>query len=131
MIRQPTLKRALLSGAIAVAAVACAPTAPAPSTSPIAELAGRTAGAPQRCVLIEQAEGLRLGDSHTILYGRGGTVWVNRLASNCAGLDRSYVLAVEPVGSQHCRGDLVRSFEPISRTPGPACILADFVPYRR
>lgn len=130
MIGQPAFKWALL-GAIGALAVGCVTSLPPPSTMRITELAGRTAGAPQRCVPIEQAEALRLGGSHAIIYGRGTTVWVNRLAADCAGLDRSYVLSAESIGSQYCRGDLVRSFEPISRTPGPACILGDFIPYRR
>jgi len=37
----------------------------------------------------------------------------------------------EPIGSQYCRGDIVRSFDRQSRIPGPACILGDFVPYTR
>ena len=41
------------------------------------------------------------------------------------------VLVTEPTGSQYCRGDIVRTFDRSSRIPGPACILGDFVPYRR
>jgi hypothetical protein len=71
------------------------------------------------------------GDRRTILYGNGRTVWVNRLATSCAGLSRSDILVIQPVGSRYCRGDLVRTLDPISRLPGPACILGDFVPYTR
>jgi hypothetical protein len=41
------------------------------------------------------------------------------------------VLVTEPVGSYHCRGDIVRSIDRYSRIPGPSCILGDWVPYRR
>jgi hypothetical protein len=40
-------------------------------------------------------------------------------------------LIVESHGSQYCRGDRIRAVEPPSAVPGPACVLRDFVPYRR
>jgi hypothetical protein len=108
----------------------CAPTEPA-APSPLAELAGRTAGAPQRCVSIEQGQSLRIADPQTVIYGSGRTIWINRLASSCPGADQFDALIVEPTGSQYCRGDRVRSVDPVSRMPGPACMLGDFVPYSR
>ena len=124
------LVRRVVTGSLAFI-VGCAPVGPTAPTVPIPELAGRTAGAPQRCIHVNQMEALRLAGSQTALYGAGRTVWVNHFGSNCAGMDRSYTLIIEPIGSQYCRGDLVRSIEPVSRVPGPACVLADFVPYTR
>jgi len=109
----------------------CAPSQPATRPAAIAELAGRTAGAPQRCVTIEQNQNLRIADSGTVIYGSGKTVWVNRLASICPGATRMDILIVEPMGLQYCRGDRARTIDPVSKTPGPACILGDFVPYSR
>ena len=112
-------------------AAGCTPVAPPAAQRIVPELAGRTAGAPQRCTLILRSEGLRPIDRDTIVYGRGATVYVNELGPRCAGFPPGHILVVEPIGAQHCRGDRVRSIDPVSRIPGPACILGDFVPYRR
>ena len=95
-------------------------------------LAGRVAGTPQRCVPIERDQGLRAdeGNRHTLLYGYGRRIWANHLTPNC-GFNRGDVLVVKPIGSSYCKGDLVRSFDPVSRFPGSSCILGDFVPYTR
>jgi hypothetical protein len=49
----------------------------------------------------------------------------------CSGFSQWDVLVMEPIGSQYCRGDLVRSVDPVSRIPGAACQLGDFVPYTK
>ena len=121
----------VVPAALSACLAACAASPPGPVTAQPTELAGRVAGGAQRCVLIVQGEGLRLADSHTILYGQGRTLWVNRLAPECSGLSRSDALVIEPLGSQYCRGDLVRTIDPVSRLPGPACRLGDFIPYTR
>jgi hypothetical protein len=108
-------------------------TAPQPGpASGQSELAGRVAGKPERCVLIERDEALRVdeGNRHTLLYGHGGRIWANHLAPNC-GFNRGDVLVIKPIGSDYCRGDFVRSFDPVSRFPGASCVLGDFVPYTR
>lgn len=96
------------------------------------ELAGRVAGAAERCVLIQASESLRVSDNdrHTLLYGSGRTIWANRLGPTC-GFAYNDLLITEPVGSYHCRGDLVRSMDRYSRIPGPSCVLGDFVSYSR
>src|SRR5918994_2924689 len=96
----PIAARPVIAGAFLAVAAGCAP-APALGPAAIPELAGRTAGAPQRCVPIEQTESLRIADGGTILYGSGRTLWVNRLATQCPGIDRMDILIVEPVGSQY------------------------------
>jgi len=118
-------------GALTVAASSCAPAETSPSTVAIPDLAGRTAGAPQRCVPTQPTEALRVVDSHTVLYGNGGTIWVNRLATECPGMTRMDILIIEPMGTEYCRGDKARSVDPVSHIPGPACVLGDFVPYKR
>lgn len=115
-----------------LAAVAgCAPSEPAGPPAPIAELAGRTAGAPQRCVPTQQTRSMRIAGPEVVLYGSGRTIWLNRLASPCPGMSRMNILIVEPSGAQYCRGDRVRTVEPLSKIPGPSCLLGDFVPYTR
>lgn len=119
---------------ILLAAMLGACAAPPPDFAPrqAFELVGRVAGAPQRCVLIQSGASLRVsdGDRHTLVYGSGRTIWANHLGPHC-GFGSGDVLVTEPFGSYYCRGDLVRSFDPYSKIPGPACILSDFVPYTR
>lgn len=130
MKRSKAIKHSL-AGAAMAAAMACAMAGTPEASRPLPELAGRTAGAPQRCVSIQPSQSLRIAGPQTVLYGTGRTIWVNQLASNCPGMDPMDILIVEPIGSQYCRGDRVRTADPVSRLPGPACILGDFVPYTR
>ncbi|MEA3079082.1 MAG: hypothetical protein QOF05_490 [Sphingomonadales bacterium] len=118
--------------ALALLLGSCAPPPPAAQQrGPDAELAGRVAGAPERCVSISSQQSLRVSDSdrHMLLYGNGRTIWANRLGQCTFGSND--VLVTEPMGSYYCRGDLVRSFDRQSRIPGPACVLGEFVPYNR
>jgi hypothetical protein len=115
-------------------AAACAAAQPEPSggeAAAIRELEGRTAGEPQLCVPIETARALTVVRRGTILYGSGRTVWLVRMRDPCPGLSRFDTLIVEPVGSQYCRGDHVRSLDPGSSIPGPICVIESFVPYSR
>jgi hypothetical protein len=108
-----------------------APPSSANTPAEVQELAGRVAGAPQRCIPFNRTDPLRMADSRTLLYGYGRTVWVNRLGSRCSGFARDAILVAEPLGAQYCRGDRIRSVDPVSHLPGPACIIGDFVPYTR
>lgn len=121
--------------AICVAAMLAGCAAPPPPSGPpkeLRELAGRVAGPPQRCVLIERQEALRVSDEDggTLLYGRGGTIWVNRVGPACR-FSHDDILISEPIGAYYCRGDRIRSFDRFTKIPGSACILGDFVAYRR
>jgi hypothetical protein len=117
---------------LALLAGSCAAPQPEASSQPPRELAGRTAGPAQKCVLIHQSESLRVSDTnrHVLMYGSGTTLWANHLGPQC-GFGRDDVLVTEPIGSYHCRGDIIRSFDRFSRIPGPSCILGDWVAYRR
>jgi len=95
------------------------------------ELAGRTAGPPQDCVSASPGANLVPRDARTLVYRRGDTVWVNRLAAACPGLNAMSTLIIEAHGSRYCRGDRIRATEPGQSIPGPICILASFTPYRR
>lgn len=124
------VRPALISALVVVASCAALPQDSA--TRPAAELVGRTAGAAQRCVLIDQSQSLRVSDTdrHTLLYGNGHVIWANRLSPSC-GFASNDVLVTEPIGSYYCRGDLVRSFDRYTKIPGPACVLEEFVPFTR
>ena len=117
---------------LALALASCA--APPPGVeqqSPPLELAGLAAGPPERCVTINSQQSFRTSDNnrHVLLYGNGRTIYANQLGQCRFAPDD--ILVTEPIGSQYCRGDIVRSFDRQSRIPGPACILGDFVPYTR
>jgi hypothetical protein len=131
MTRLPDFTAKIAAAAMTTALLGCAPAESPRPPGAIPELAGRTAGAPQTCVSIEPAASLRIVNDRTVLYGSGRTVWVNRLASDCPGLNSMDILAVDVTGSQYCRGDRVRRLDPVSRIPGPTCVLGDFVPYAR
>jgi hypothetical protein len=102
-----------------------------PQAERAVELAGRSAGQPQRCIAYDRLDGLRVSDSdrHTLLYGRGRTIWASHLDPGCPFRVNDNLVS-EPL-SRYCRGDLVRSFDSSSRIPGPTCVLGDFVPYTR
>ena len=116
--------------AVALASCTAPPPPPQPQGPPL-ELVGRTAGLPQNCVTTTQLDVLRPSENapHVMLYGSGRTIWANNLGSCRFGYDD--ILVMQLYGSQLCRGDIVRSLDRLSRIPGPACVLGDFVPYRR
>ena len=107
-------------------------SAPPPSATPgvATELAGRIAGVPQHCVIIEPDIALHVaeGDRTTLLYGSGRRIWANHLPPGC-GFNQGDILVVQPIGSDYCRGDFVYSVDPVSRIRGQSCYLGDFVPY--
>ena len=113
-------------------AAGCAAPEPTQVPQQPRELAGRSAGAPQRCVLIEPSESLRVSDNdrHTLLYGSGRRIWANDLGQGC-GFNLNDVLVSEPIGSYYCRGEQVRSFDRFSGIPASSCKIGDFVPYTR
>jgi hypothetical protein len=111
---------------------ACAAVPPAGPPGPIAELQGRIAGAPRHCVPLTSNEALRSVGSgeHVLLYGSGGTIWLNRPQQSCA-IDPDDIIVTEQATSSLCRGDLIRSVHRTSGIAGATCFLGDFIPYRR
>lgn len=107
------------------------PPQPVPADAPISELAGRTAGAPRRCVQIVRNEALRVVSPNAFLYGAGRTVWLNLPPGDCRGLRQNDVVLTRPINGQHCRGDLVQTVDRYSQIRGPGCRLGDFIPYTR
>ena len=125
------MKQAALLILVVLAGCAAPPPKTPAGPKEAVELLGRTAGSAQNCIAFDRTEGLRVSDSdpHTLLYGRGRTIWASRLNEGC-GFSVNEVLVSEPI-SRYCRGDLVRSFDHLSRIPGPTCMLGSFVPYSR
>lgn len=124
------MKLRIIISALALGSCAPPPRPPLPQGPPL-ELAGRTAGGAQRCITTTQLDVLRPSENapHVLLYGGGRTVWANDLGSCRFGPDD--ILVIQLYRPQLCRGDIVRSIDRLSKIPGPACVLGDFVPYRR
>ncbi|RHW16820.1 hypothetical protein D1610_13935 [Sphingomonas gilva] len=89
----------------------------------------RVAQAPVDCVSTAVLDQPRIIDNRTIVYRRTGTIYVNRLRSECPGLDPYTTLITEVRGGQLCRHDLVSTLDPGGTIPGPKCQLGEFVPY--
>jgi hypothetical protein len=95
------------------------------------DLAERVAGPAQRCVPRIQPTGLNAVDRRTLVYDTPGTLWVNRLRADCAGLRPDSIIVIEVGGDSYCRNDRIRALDPGGSIPGPICLLGDFTPYRR
>jgi hypothetical protein len=119
----------LISAALAVGSCA-RPAAPNDTTAFARELAGHVAGPAQSCVTTFPNQNLRVIDTSTLAYGEGRTIYVNRLAAPCPGIEPLNTIIVHTYGSQYCRGDRVQGREPGAIIAGPQCILNDWIPYR-
>lgn len=89
----------------------------------------RVAGAPVDCVSTSVLGQARIIDRQTIVYRRSGTIYVNRLRSECPGLNPHTTLITEVHGGQLCRMDQVSTLDPGTTIPGPKCQLGQFTPY--
>lgn len=95
-------------------------------------VAGRSAGAPQRCIDPRTASGPQLIAPDRLVYRDAGTVWVTR-AEGCPFIDRDAIVIAELFGGQLCRNDRFRTVQrgTSAGIPGPYCRYSDFTPYRR
>lgn len=124
------MRTVFIASVVTLAGCTAAPPPPA-NNAPIAQLAGRVAGEPKHCVSTGNGQSLTPVNRNTVLYGSGKTIWVNTMQGNCGGFGQWDIMVTEPLGTQHCKGDLVRSVDPVSRIPGPTCRLGEFVPYTK
>lgn len=117
--------------ALLVVTAACAPVAAPDRTDDglARALAGRMPGAPERCVSRTAQSSLQILDRRTLGYRRGDVVWINRQERDCFRPFSTLIVDVHAGG--YCAGDRVRPLEQGSSIPGPACILGDWLPYRR
>lgn len=116
---------------LAATLAGCANPPPSASSTAIPDIAGRVAGAPKRCVTFSQGgESLHIAGPHTLTFRDGPTIWVNSVPG-CSALQYTDILVTEPIGTQYCAGDFVRTRDNRTLLPGPGCRLNEFVPYRR
>lgn len=111
------------------ALAACAAPRPAGDDSAFERnLAGRTPGPAQDCVLAGSGD-LTIVARGIVGYRSGGTLWVSRLPEACAYMQPADALAIEAYEGRYCRGDRVSALSPGSALPGPTCLLGPFTPY--
>lgn len=107
------------------------------AVAPPAAQISEVAGSGQNCIALDQVVTRRVAAPAAIDFEMiGGTIYRNRLATACPGMERLGELAVVAVtsggeGSRLCRGDRVRVFDPVeARATGirsyPECVLGDF-----
>ena len=94
-------------------------------------LAGRVAGAPQRCLGLQRAGGPDIVDARTILYREGDRIWRTGPVGNCPGLRPLTRLIVDVYGAQICRNDRFRTLDVNAIIPGPYCRFDAFTPYEK
>lgn len=97
------------------------------------ELAGRVAGAPERCLPDYSRANLTIIDNDTLLYRDGRTIWVQRPRGGCTGLANSgNTLVTRQFGtSQMCDGDISQVVDLRSGMLAGSCVFGPFVPYRK
>lgn len=96
-------------------------------------LNGKVAGEPVSCVSRYPGSSLTAISESVLLYRVSGRlIYRNDLNGSCTGLGRGDTLIIRPtgVGSQYCRGDIVRSADLVTRSITGGCALGSFTPYR-
>ncbi|MBW8842980.1 MAG: hypothetical protein JF608_14510 [Sphingomonadales bacterium] len=94
-------------------------------------LAGRVPGKPVDCIDLRSAGSSHVIDRTAIVYGSGGTLYVNRPRSGASSLDSDDIQVTRTSGSQLCSLDTVRLVDRGSRIPSGFIALDKFVPYAR
>jgi hypothetical protein len=120
--------------AAAIAGFGAAPqSTPVAAGKDVAELAGRTAGKPQRCVSVQPGRLFSVSDSNPnlLLYDDGKTIWVSEVGSSCS-FEPGETAIPDESSSYYCHGDFVRPGSRITLLPfGRRCALHEFTPYRK
>lgn len=94
-------------------------------------MAGRTAGAPMKCLPTYRSNDMTVIDDSTILFREGRTTYVNKPLGECNGLAwGGRALVTRNVGPQLCRGDIANVVDNTSGVTVGSCALGDFVPFR-
>lgn len=119
---------ALLLLALGLAGCAQADRGPSDAAELAETTAGRTAGAPQRCIAVPSSDGPQIVGEN-LLYREGRTLWVSAAVDGCPSLRGDVIPIVEVQGGQLCANDRFRTVQRGSSIPGPYCRFGPFVPY--
>lgn len=123
------MKAALLMSAFGLAACTAAPPPPLPA---------QAAAATTDCINSDQIVSRHVAGAGAVDFELlGGVTYRNQLAQVCPGMNRLGSSAVISVinrgqGSQLCRGDQIRIYDPVEvkatgAASGPTCVLGNFV----
>lgn len=97
------------------------------------QLAGKVAGAPEKCLPgFRTNDAIRVSDNILLYRSGSNLVYRNDLKGSCPGLARdSDIMVIKQFGSQICNGDFFHLVDRTSGIRGPTCVFGDFVPYRK
>jgi len=109
-----------------------APT-PEASAQLTRELAGRTAGAPIRCLPRYGSTDVQVIDDWTVLFRQGGTVYVQHPPGGCSGIGSNRNTMVSRIwgNGQVCSGDIQHLVDLSTGIGGGSCVFGPFIPYPR
>lgn len=107
-------------------------TAPGEGAQKLARLLeGRVAGAPVLCIPVWRNQMMTTIDGTAYVFGRGGTIWVQR-TTRPQDIKRRYALVSQRVsGGELCRSDVALTVDPIGGFFTGSVIFEDFIPYTR
>jgi hypothetical protein len=121
----------LLAGAAALLA-APAQATPRDGEAELARaLQGRVAGEPVDCINLHAVRSSRVIEGTAIIYGSGGTIYVNRPRAGAEDLTRWDTQVTRPFSNRLCSIDTVTMVDPSTRMLSGIVFLGEFVPYRR
>ena len=120
----------------AAALAGCTTQPPAPSRTAESQAkfvqltAGKVAGRPITCLPSYTTNDMVTSDDSTVVFKRGGRVYVNHLLGECGGLKSGfYTLVTRSGGSGMCRGDISHVTDIRTGAIVGSCAIGDFVPY--
>jgi hypothetical protein len=96
-------------------------------------LAGRTPGAPLRCIPSFKADRMEVIDDYTIIYRDGRTIYLQRPPGGCMGIaSGGRTLVRRTFGTTDlCEGDINHTVDLSSGIGGGSCVFGPFVPYTK
>jgi hypothetical protein len=129
------MRRSILIAAVLIAALPAASSARRERLSDEAELTkaldGLTPGKPVSCIDLRDARGSESIGNSILFRASRSLSYRNDPRGGCRASAFAETLVTRTYGGQLCRGDLIRRVDLTSGFEGSACILSDFVPYRK
>jgi hypothetical protein len=92
-------------------------------------LAGRMPGKPTDCIALRSSQDTQIIDHTAIIYGDGGTLWVNRPVAGRESLDDDAILVTKLNTSELCSIDPIYILDRFSHFERGFVSLGKFVPY--
>lgn len=94
-------------------------------------LVGYTRAGTMNCVPMRPTLETQKITGTAVVYGRGRTLYVNRLGGDCNGLRPETIMITRTTIGQFCRGDIVTFVDNASTIPRGSCGFGDFERYER